>query len=203
MIIEISDTYYDYAFKASKSGVTFRDNNNSDAPYIPKPDTLACNTKSIKIKYVWFNDTLGVNKYDWTWGNRKSSEQFPEIIFDKSGIYNVKLKIKFPNDSVLDFQQLIIVPDCKKEEKKAIEAFKVKNNSLTVLPNPTNDEINIYLNEVNEYYIVLTDMLGNVVFTSKFQNNTIKLNCKYWANGIYFITISGNSNIYSSKFIKQ
>ena len=68
---------------------------------------------------------------------------------------------------------------------------------------PTNDELNIYLNEVNEYYIVLTDMLDNVVFTSKFQNNTFKLNCKNWANGIYFITISSNSNIYSSKFIKQ
>ena len=199
----IPDTYYDFVFKASKNGVAFRDNNSSNTPYTPKPDTLACNTKSIKINYVWFNDTLGVNKYEWIWGNRKSNEQFPEIIFDKAGEYDVKLNIKLPNDSVVNFQQVIVVPDCKKEAKKAIEAFKIKNNSLTVLPNPTNDELNIYLNEVNEYNIVLTDMLGNVVFTSKFQNNTFKLNCKNWANGIYFITISSNSNIYSGKFIKQ
>ena len=29
----IPDTYYDFAFKASKSGVTFSDNNSSNTPY--------------------------------------------------------------------------------------------------------------------------------------------------------------------------
>jgi hypothetical protein len=164
---------------------------------------LACNTKSVKINYVWFNDNLGLNKYEWTWANRKSYEQFPEIIFDRAGSYLVKLKIQFPNDSVVDFQQLIIVPECKKETSKSIETAKIKNNLLTVLPNPANDQLNIYLKEINEYNIIFTDILGNIVLTSKFENNTFNINCKNWATGLYFITVSDSSNIYSSKFIKQ
>jgi hypothetical protein len=196
-------TYYDFAFKASKSGVNFRGDENSNSNNAIPTDTLACNTKSIKINYVWFNDTLGINKYEWSWGDKKSSEQFPEINFDKAGNYNVKLKIKFPNDSVLDFQQLIIVPDCKKETIKAVETIKIKNNSLTVLPNPANEQLSIYLKEINEYNIILTDMLGNVVFKSEFKNNTLNISCKNWATGLYFITVSDSSNIYSTKFIKQ
>lgn len=196
-------TYYDFAFKASKSGVTFRDYNNSNNPFAPKPDTLACNTKSVKINYIWFNDTLGLNEYEWTWGDRKSSEQFPEIIFDKAGSYLVKLKIKFPNDSVVDFQQLIIVPKCKMETIKSTEKAKIKSNSLTVLPNPANEQLSIYLKEINEYNIIFTDMLGNIVLKSKFENNTFHVICKNWATGLYFIAVSDGLNIYSSKFIKQ
>jgi hypothetical protein len=196
-------TYYDFAFKASKSGVTFRDIHSNNSSSLPKPDTLACNTKSVKINYVWFNDNLGLNKYEWTWANRKSYEQFPEIIFDRAGSYLVKLKIKFPNDSVVDFQQLIIVPECKKETSKSFETEKIKNNSLIVLPNPANDQLSIYLSEINEYNIIFTDILGNIVLTSKFENNTFNINCKYWATGLYLITVSDRTNIYSGKFIKQ
>ncbi len=74
---------------------------------------MTCDTKSIKVNYIWFNDSLGLNKYEWTWVNRKSTEQFPEITFDKSGIYLVNLKIKFPNDSSVQYQQNIVVPNCK------------------------------------------------------------------------------------------
>ncbi len=196
-------TYYDFAFKASKSGITFRDNNSSNTSYTPKADTLACNTKSVKINYVWFNDSLGLNKYEWTWADKKSNDQFPEIIFDRAGNYLVKLKIKFPNDSVVDFQQLIIVPECKKVTKKEVETIQIINNSLTVLPNPANDQLSIYLKEINEYNIIFTDMLGNIVLKSKFENNTFNVSCKNWATGLYFITVTDSSNIYSSKFIKQ
>ena len=87
--------------------------------------------------------------------------------------------------------------------KKEVETIQIINNSLTVLPNPANDQLSIYLKEINEYNIIFTDMLGNIVLKSKFENNTFNINCKYWATGLYLITVSDRTNIYSGKFIKQ
>jgi hypothetical protein len=195
-------TYYDFAFKASKSGITFRDDNSSNIPYTPKPDTLACNTKSIKINYVWFNDTLGVNKYEWIWGDRKSELQFPEIIFDKPGNYSVKLKISFMNDSSHNFSQLIIVPQCEKLESKT--QINQTNNDLDiqVFPNPTDNAIYVHLKKQEIYKVIIMDALGQITYNNIINGSSALIDCKSMASGLYYIQIGDGYNNYFSKFIK-
>ena len=202
MIIEISDTYYDFEFKASKSGITFRDNNNSNSPYTLKPDTLACNTKSVKINYVWFNDTLGLNKYEWTWGDRMSTKQFPEIIFDKEGSYTVKLKITKTDNKTETYEQLIVIPECVSNLEK-IDSLPDSNYELNVFPNPTNSNLTVLIKESSDYSCVILDACGRFIKKEKFSGKLIEINCSDISTGLYFIKVYNNTVSYNSKFIKQ
>jgi hypothetical protein len=197
----IPDTYYDFAFKASKSGITFRDNNSSNTPYTSKPDTLACNTKSVKINYVWFNDTLGVNKYEWTWGDRKSSEQFPEIIFDKAGSYNVKLKITKQDNSGETFEQLIVIQECNLREKFVDSVLN--SNNINVFPNPTSEILKFLLKESSNYQFEIFDSSGRLIRKGSFMGNSNEVNCKGMSIGLYFIKVFNPTCHYFSKFIKE
>jgi hypothetical protein len=196
----IPDTYYDFAFKASKSGVTFRDNNSSNTTYSPKPDTLACNTKSIKINYVWFNDTLGVNKYEWSWGDKKSSEQFPEITFDKAGNYKVRLKIIKKDNTVENFEQLIVLPTCK--IKQSFIKADINFNDVKVFPNPTHSNIFIQLLKTDDYQLSVLDMIGNNVIEKQFHTNETMIDFSELHNGTYIIKILSLTNAFTIKIIK-
>ncbi len=63
---DASGVYFDFSFKASKSGINFRSSGNETNNY-KGSDTLACGTRSVKIKYIWYGDSLGLFKYEWSW----------------------------------------------------------------------------------------------------------------------------------------
>ena len=196
-------TYYDFAFKASKSGVSFRDNNNSSNSLTPKTDTLACNTKSVKVKYIWLNDTLGLNKYEWAWANKKSNEQFPEITFEGSGNYNLALKITFSDGKTESFKQTLTIPDCASNISNIDTSKVYKSNDFLIFPNPTNNFITVELKESTNYICTIIDTYGKKIKDIKINGKSIEIDCKDLSSGLYFIKVENQNTNYISKFIKQ
>ncbi len=90
-----------------------------------------------------------------------------------------------------------------------INELSFKNNTgfMKVYPNPTHDKLNIELNrfenEVKQLLFFISDVLGNVVITSTIDNQDTAINTSTLKEGLYFLTIKAEGNVYSAKFIKN
>ena len=73
-----------------------------------------------------------------------------------------------------------------------------------IYPNPTNGII--YYKTINENSsgeLIITDVKGSVLFKEKINEKLNEINMQSFAQGIYFIRLQLNHNIYYHKFIKQ
>ena len=78
-------------------------------------------------------------------------------------------------------------------------------NSFQMYPNPVSDRITINCGHYDTYNVVITDLLGRIVFVTEVQNEQqIEIDFTAYPTGIYYLTINENQHvIYSNKFIKQ
>lgn len=80
----------------------------------------------------------------------------------------------------------------------------VNSNSVTIFPNPANQEINIKINqpeEINSTYNILS-LDGKIWLTGEV-NSFIKLNISELTKGIYLVQVKNNKNTYYNSFIKN
>jgi hypothetical protein len=115
----------------------------------------------------------------------------------------VSLKISFTTDSSVNFSQIIVIPECEKLGFKT--SIKSTNNNLNikVIPNPTDNFINVHIERPAIYKITIFDALGQITYNNIINGSFASIECKSLANGLYFIQISDGSDNYFSKFIKQ
>jgi uncharacterized delta-60 repeat protein len=87
----------------------------------------------------------------------------------------------------------------------------VSSNSvdINVYPNPTNDYINIFVNsiQINDVNLVITNLLGQVVYQEKISNKKMNLSRQIslhsFADGMYIINVTLDDAVYSRKIIKN
>lgn len=83
----------------------------------------------------------------------------------------------------------------------------VKENKLIVFPNPTKDKINI-MSEINllpTASITITNFLGQTITKIEnpiFSYNEFIIDCSFYSNGIYLITLKNGKEVYSTKISK-
>ncbi|MDP3558648.1 MAG: T9SS type A sorting domain-containing protein [Bacteroidota bacterium] len=77
--------------------------------------------------------------------------------------------------------------------------------SFDVFPNPSSGLLTINpLNLKNTANILVTNLLGEIIYSDKITNNTLKeINLSNYSKGIYFITIKDNDNSISKKIILE
>lgn len=76
------------------------------------------------------------------------------------------------------------------------------SNALNIYPNPTNSQFKLELidwNSLNEYNMVIYNSAGIPVLKAPVQNKTIDINRNDLPSGTYFVQITSNGTIYSSK----
>ncbi len=78
---------------------------------------------------------------------------------------------------------------------------EINSNEIFFFPNPVQDILNIMLPDDN-YQLLLFDMLGKNIFTSRFKGN-YKLDMNQMDNGIYFLKIKSQKGIVTEKIIKK
>lgn len=74
-----------------------------------------------------------------------------------------------------------------------------QSHALSVYPNPSSENISIVnqgLSNIKE--LIVTDFLGREVYRSSNEFNSV--NTSGFVNGIYYLTITTNTNIYQAKF---
>ena len=75
-------------------------------------------------------------------------------------------------------------------------------DGISVYPNPTNDFLNIQLNQVSGNILTVTDVTGRVQTTKNISDlSAYHLNVTDYAKGVYLISISGSGKTHSAKFV--
>lgn len=85
------------------------------------------------------------------------------------------------------------------------EVNKSGNLDATVYPNPSTENIQIFVNMPGDHEVTITDISGRVVTTGRFDDNII-FNVENFGQGIYFATITDKNNVsqkITKKFIVQ
>ncbi len=75
---------------------------------------------------------------------------------------------------------------------------------VNIYPNPTNGIFTINLNKLNaNTTIVLSTISGKKIINQKLENTTTLLNLTKYDNGVYFLSIENENEVYTKKIIKQ
>ncbi len=76
------------------------------------------------------------------------------------------------------------------------------NLDLNITPNPTSEILNLNLSNIDYTSITITNMVGEVIFTTTNQTKVLNINVNELSlsNGIYLINVIGNKN-YTGKFV--
>lgn len=74
------------------------------------------------------------------------------------------------------------------------------DNLVRLYPNPTNNIINIVLQNKSPYSIEIYNILGEKMVS---ENNLESLNIIEWTNGIYFVKVSQGNKLFIEKIVKE
>lgn len=77
-----------------------------------------------------------------------------------------------------------------------------KANSILVYPNPATDKINVTVNNSYENDVMVYDINGKVVYRNKITNSTI-IGTEKWSRGVYFVKVSNQETVNTSKVILE
>ena len=75
-------------------------------------------------------------------------------------------------------------------------------SGLNIYPNPSNGIVNIDLDQNGEFSVEVTDILGKSISRETIQSNTI-LNLNNLEKGVYFVTVSNNEIMKTTKVIVE
>jgi hypothetical protein len=75
-------------------------------------------------------------------------------------------------------------------------------NSVTLFPNPTNEELQLIFPSFKHRKIALTNMVGDIVFSSTFFGPSPIINVSKLASGTYLCSVFEDDRIHSYKFLK-
>lgn len=89
---------------------------------------------------------------------------------------------------------------CGVNQVSAIAA--VNDIQFSVYPNPANENVNISLNE-NASKVVITDMLGKVIFEQQEVGKTVSISTVNFSKGIYLVRVESNGTTGAKKLIKE
>ena len=76
------------------------------------------------------------------------------------------------------------------------------NLTFTVYPNPAHETVNVSTT-MDVQKVEVLNYLGQVIFSQNTTNNNFTLNVANYADGVYFIRLSGNDGIATQKLIKK
>ncbi len=80
---------------------------------------------------------------------------------------------------------------------------KIKTEGVSIYPNPTNGEFTIKLVSVNNTYITITNVLGQIIKTQKAELIN-QINLSLFEKGVYFISVmDNNQSVYKGSIIKE
>lgn len=123
-------------------------------------------------------------------------------LFDYEG-ENVLFKFELASDGYVegdgfyfdDFQINSVIL----EEESSTQDFQ--NSDIQIYPNPVKNELNISkYNSLDYKYLEIYNITGNLIITSRLDDNLTKIATSNLQSGVYFIKISGNK-VYTQKFI--
>jgi uncharacterized delta-60 repeat protein len=127
----------------------------------------------------------------------------------------------FPNMTIQNDGKLLICGDIKESTKFNFITLRfnntvnvgvktiVKNNPLSIYPNPTKNELNIDVKDLIDcdFLIKISDLTGRIVYQNKYDktliNKVLKININDLITGLYVLTIHSEKEIKSQLILKN
>jgi len=167
---------------------------------------------------VFFTDfTTGVptySNYKWYFGTGDSSSlKNPSYIYTNPGTYTVTLLITPPEGTgckgtTTKNAYITINPDTSSVSVK--DNSVINENTLTISPNPANDNVTItyMLNRADNITLVITDLNGKTYFSAQENQapglHNVQYNTSELSAGVYMVRIfSGHQNVYRKLIITR
>ena len=123
---------------------------------------------------------------------------------------NLPLGTQIENTAYIyfDYNAPIITNTTENNFQTVVSTINQNNdvNQLKVFPNPANEMLNINLQNNNLENCIITNALGQTVFSSANEinsNHKIQLNISHLSAGVYFVKVSASDGSYNAKFIKS
>ncbi|MEO5645702.1 MAG: PKD domain-containing protein [Bacteroidia bacterium] len=181
------------------SGVnTINMSNGSTAMYLNSTFTLSSSAAIPDTTWTGFAETFSANSnamnatYNWSFGDLGTGTGTPvSHTYAAPGVFNVQVVIS--NGGCTDtINQTIVV-----ELSTSISV--PMGLSFQVMPNPTAGELFITTKDNNEKMIVVTDMIGQVVYSEMLTGNKISIDITGQTPGVYFVevrdTVTGKTGV--------
>lgn len=155
------------------------------------------------------NTTTGSATLSYTWSVSPSTgvtitpnaiATNPSFNFANAGTYTITLNASNPVGNASTTKTVSVSTCVGLTENSSLV------NNVKLYPNPTKDLVTISLPHSNsEYNLTITDVLGSIIYNQKTSKNSneVQVNLSGKSNGIYFITIEGNSEKITKKIIVE
>lgn len=128
----------------------------------------------------------------------KDTEQY---LYNETSNSNKDIRL---NTKIGNRSKWILEPVNSSSSKSiAEEATKAQEESIAVFPNPTTSSFTIALNGFDKANVVITNLLGKIVYNKSINGNRLNINRdNRFASGMYLIkVISANQSVYNTKLI--
>lgn len=113
-------------------------------------------------------------------------------------------KLKTDIQKVKNFYHQSTIPNCLQAITIGVKEI-LKQDNITIYPNPSSDVIYIKHNVIGEVIIhyEITDVLGKTILSSETSKNEFIVNTNQLKTGIYFIRLTINNSSVVKKLIKE
>jgi hypothetical protein len=201
--------------------------NNSSSSVSLKGYYLSDDNTNLK-KWMFPDTTIAANNYLIVWADKDTLDSglhakfklsatgeavflsdssgvlIDEIIFGSQSASNITYG-RFPNGTgpwefMNSSQSLENNPPVSVEDVEVLE-----KNSFILYPNPTNNEINIEIDNEGDFQVIVRDINGRVLTSKEVSGNSDKFsfNVNSYVSGFYMVTITNSKFTLTKKFIKQ
>jgi len=177
----------------------------------------------LPVEFIEFKAIPDENSVDlsWTTGSESNTSHFiierskDGIDFSPIGSLNAagnsysQIKYSYPDDNPIigmNYYRLTQVDiDGSEVKTKILDVLFTKENGITIFPNPVDDEVTVYLNDIHGEQIHIIDVNGKIVKNININElNNIKFSMNGLDSGSYILVITnGGSSIEHTRFIKK
>ena len=161
---------------------------------------VASYSEVINSNQVSFTNTSAAfDSLVWNFGDgTASTDENPIHSYSVTGLYTVTLTTTKCGKSSTQTKMVQI------DNLLNINAFDGDKN-VTIYPNPVSNQFSVVLNRIYKTTsVVVFDVLGNTIMKTEVQDlEVVKMDCSFLSNGTYFIKITADQNIYTSKIVKK
>lgn len=84
------------------------------------------------------------------------------------------------------------------------DILEIKNiNSIKIYPNPAQQFFNIELPKEQNFTLLVYDITGRIMYENKNAIGTVKVDCRNFSNGIYFVKAVNQRTVLTGKMVKE
>lgn len=84
-----------------------------------------------------------------------------------------------------------------------IDEFNNENLSIKIYPNPSHQSFNIELPKEQNFSLLVYDITGRIMYENKNAIGTVKVDCRNFSNGIYFVKAVNQRTVLTGKMVKE